>query len=103
MEERHKRQQNISLVSKRSRLRKTAKAQAAARKARWQEHTERLEQELTNDSYKIMIERFGQVFNNNLTDFMTQLHDSGDCPNLLARLDYNGFVSSSLNLYGRTE
>ena len=98
MEERHKRQQNITIVSKRSRLRKTAKAEAASRKARWLEHAKRLEQELNTESYKRMISRFGQVFNNNLTDFMTQLRDTGDCSNLLARLDYNGFVSSSLRL-----
>ncbi len=97
-EERQKRQHNISIVSKRSRLRKTAKDQAAARKARWEAHTELLEGELNTDSYKRMISRFSQVFNNNLTDFMTQLRDSGECANLLSRLDFNGFVSSSLKL-----
>ena len=97
-EERHKRQQNITIVSKRSRLRKTAKAEAAARKARWEAHTELLERELNTESYKRMISRFSQVFNNNLTDFMTQLRDTSDCANLLSRLDFNGFVSSSLNL-----
>ena len=97
-EERHKRQQNITIVSKRSRLRKTAKAEAAARKARWEAHTELLERELNTESYKRMISRFSQVFNNNLTDFMTQLRDTSDCANLLSRLDFNGFVSTSLNL-----
>ena len=97
-EERHKRQQNITIVSKRSRLRKTAKAEAAARKARWEAHTELLERELNTESYKRMISRFSQVFNNNLTDFMTQLRDTSDCANLLSRLDFNGFVSSSLKL-----
>ena len=97
-EERHKRQQNITIVSKRSRLRKTAKAEAAARKARWEAHTDLLERELNTESYKRMISRFSQVFNNNLTDFMTQLRDTSDCANLLSRLDFNGFVSSSLNL-----
>ena len=72
--------------------------EAAARKARWEAHTELLERELNTESYKRMISRFSQVFNNNLTDFMTQLRDTSDCANLLSRLDFNGFVSSSLNL-----
>ena len=103
-EERKKRQQNISINSFSKKSRARAKTAMAARNARRGEHLERLEQELDSQSYKRMISRFNEVFNNNLKDFMEKLTSNGDerfqsyCSNLCTRLDYNGFISGSLKL-----
>lgn len=72
------------------------------RRKRLEKQTARVERELTNESYKRMISRFDEVFNQNLGEFMMQLkngdqlHSNGD--NLFFRLDYNGYVTRSMGL-----
>ena len=67
-----------------------------------QKQIDKLERELNSDSYRRMILRFEQVFNSNLSEFMTQLmsdsnsHAHTHLANLCVRLDYNGFVTRSM-------
>jgi gamma-tubulin complex component 2 len=68
-----------------------------------QKQTERLKRELNTESYKRMILRFEQVFNLNLSDFMKQLRQSESSTqyhthlaNLCMRLDYNGYVTKTM-------
>jgi len=59
--------------------------------------------EVSGESYQRMVTRFEEVFSGNLRDFMVQLTSSDDLyhthkVNLCIRLDYNGYVTSSLGL-----
>jgi hypothetical protein len=51
-----------------------------------------------------MVQRFDDVFNQDLADFMVQLNShtaSGLVANLGIRLDYNGYVTSSMAMENR--
>jgi len=67
-----------------------------------QKQVDKLERELNTDSYRRMISRFEQVFNSNLSEFMTQLMSDSNgsahthLQNLCVRLDYNGYVTRSM-------
>jgi hypothetical protein len=70
-----------------------------------QKQAARVERELANESYKLMIARFDEVFSENLAQFMTQLlaasneeHHSQKA-NLCIRLDYNGYVTRQMGLH----
>lgn len=90
------------------RMEKRMKERMAAEKeqkdARKQTQIQRLEKELNSASYKRMIARFEQVFDSNLADFMKQLVAESNSQshthltNLVARLDYNGYVTKSMKL-----
>eukprot|EP00934_Nitzschia_sp_Nitz4_P005716 Nitzschia sp. Nitz4//scaffold61_size107673//88660//92289//NITZ4_004251-RA/size107673-augustus-gene-0.118-mRNA-1//1//CDS//3329555758//5706//frame0 len=59
----------------------------------------RVGREVNSESYQRMVGRFDEVFTDDLSNFMKQLnshHTSGTVANLAIRLDYNGFVSSSM-------
>merc|ERR1711865_760194 len=80
------------------------KAAQEQRRLQKQRQVEKLQRELNTESYKRMITRFEQVFNSNLSEFMTQLmsdsnsHAHTHLQNLCVRLDYNGFVTRSMNI-----
>jgi hypothetical protein len=66
--------------------------------------TRRVGREVASESYKRMIQRFDEVFNADLADFMMQLNShtaSGIVANLGIRLDYNGYVTSSIAMNNR--
>jgi gamma-tubulin complex component 2 len=71
---------------------------------RVQRQVARIEREVASESFQRMITRFEEVFSENMRDFMVQLTRSDDDllqihkVNLCIRLDYNGFVTSSLGL-----
>ena len=61
--------------------------------------TRKVGREVSSDSYKRMVSRFDEVFNADLADFMMQLNShtaSGLVANLGIRLDYNGYVTSTI-------
>ncbi|KAL3942050.1 MAG: hypothetical protein SGBAC_003678 [Bacillariaceae sp.] len=61
--------------------------------------TRRVGREVISESYQRMVGRFAEVFNADVSDFMKQLNQhtaSGLVANLGVRLDYNGFVTSSI-------
>ena len=61
--------------------------------------TRRVGREVISESYQRMVQRFGEVFNADVSDFMKELNRhtaSGLVANLGVRLDYNGFVTSSI-------
>jgi len=74
------------------------------RKLRKQNQIDQLQHKLNTESYKRMISRFQQVFDSNLSEFMTQLISDNDgryhthLSNLCIRLDFNGFVTKSMKL-----
>lgn len=73
------------------------------RKLRMNKQAARVERELANESYKRMIERFDEVFSENLARFMKQLLAASDehhsqKANLCIRLDYNGYVTKQMGL-----
>ena len=73
------------------------------RSDRLQRQTARIEREICSEPYRRMIIRFEEVFSKNLKDFMIQINSSDDIyhahkVNLCIRLDYNGYISSSLGL-----
>jgi len=107
LEERHKRDHKQLLQPLKSDVSKKKKKKEAdllesqtKRKQRNQDQIDRLRRELTTESYKKMIKRFEQVFNSNLTEFMTLLaknsdgHYNSHLFNLCIQLDYNGHLSS---------
>lgn len=65
--------------------------------------TARMQKAILSDNYQKMIERFIQVFDTQLNDFMKQLmadsnvHYHSHLSNLCTRLDFNGFVTRSMN------
>jgi hypothetical protein len=66
--------------------------------------TRRVGREVASDSYHRMIQRFDEVFNADLADFMMQLNShtaSGIVANLGIRLDYNGYVTGSIAMNNR--
>lgn len=70
---------------------------------RVQRQSARIEREVCGEPYRRMITRFEEVFTKNLKDFMIQINSSDDIyhihkVNLCIRLDYNGYISSSLGL-----
>lgn len=89
-------------------IRDTLVAAQLKRQEQKQKQIDRLKRELNTESYKRMISRFEQVFNSNLSDFMTQLKQSESInrqhthlANLGMRLDYNGYVTRSMGTEGR--
>ena len=64
--------------------------------------TVRMQKAILSDNYQRMIERFIQVFDTQMNDFMKQLlADShfryhSHLSNLCTRLDFNGFVTRSM-------
>lgn len=75
----------------------------ADRTKRVQRQSARVEREVCGESYCRMVTRFDEVFSKNLKDFMVQLTSSNDLfhthkVNLCIRLDYNGYITSSLGL-----
>lgn len=80
-------------------LRKALAATREEREAVNKRQTRRVYREVSSESYQRMIERFGEVFSQDLADFMMQLNShasTGIVANLGIRLDYNGFVTSSI-------
>lgn len=84
-------------------IREKVLAAQEQRQVQKQKQTERLKRELNTESYKRMILRFEQVFNLNLSDFMKQLRQSESSnqyhthlANLCMRLDYNGYVTKTM-------
>jgi hypothetical protein len=75
----------------------------AQRKDRTQLCAERILRELSTETYRHMITRFDEVFSAHLAEFMKNLNsDHGQksnahLSNLSMQLDYNGFVSGSMN------
>jgi hypothetical protein len=62
----------------------------------------RVGREICSDSYKRMVRRFEEVFSADLALFMMQLNAqnaSGMVANLGLRLDWNGFITSSISSY----
>ncbi|CAJ1966715.1 unnamed protein product [Cylindrotheca closterium] len=61
--------------------------------------TRRVGREVISESFQRMVGRFGEVFNADLSDFMKELNQytaSGLVANLGVRLDYNGYVTSTI-------
>lgn len=87
---------------KEKKIREALMALGQQRKARKQKQIAMLQRELSTESYKNMISRFEQVFNSNLSEFMTQLMKDSEgryhshLSNLCVRLDYNGYVTRSM-------
>eukprot|EP00587_Corethron_hystrix_P016632 CAMPEP_0113331358 /NCGR_PEP_ID=MMETSP0010_2-20120614/22420_1 /TAXON_ID=216773 ORGANISM="Corethron hystrix, Strain 308" /NCGR_SAMPLE_ID=MMETSP0010_2 /ASSEMBLY_ACC=CAM_ASM_000155 /LENGTH=687 /DNA_ID=CAMNT_0000194567 /DNA_START=244 /DNA_END=2307 /DNA_ORIENTATION=- /assembly_acc=CAM_ASM_000155 len=73
------------------------------RDQRVRDHTARMKKEVLSDPYRRMINKFVEVFDSNLSKFMTQLledsriQNHSHLTNLCTRLDYNGFVTRSMN------
>lgn len=64
-----------------------------------QRQTRRVGREVSSESYKRMIARFDEVFSADLADFMMLLNShttAGLVANLGVRLDYNGYITSSM-------
>jgi len=67
--------------------------------------TTRMQKAIQSENYQKMIKRFIQVFDTQLHDFMRQLmtdshaHYHSHLSNLCTRLDFNGFVTRSMNLH----
>lgn len=92
-----------SAVDKRA-LRRALASMKEEREAVNQRQTRRVGREVISDSYKRMVQRFDDVFNQDLADFMVQLNShtaSGLVANLGIRLDYNGYVTSSMAMENR--
>ena len=73
------------------------------RSDRVQRQSARIEREVCGEPFRRMITRFEEVFSRNLKDFMIQINNSDDIyhthkVNLCIRLDYNGYITSSLGL-----
>jgi len=72
------------------------------RQTRLRKQKKRVGRELKSESYQKMVQRFDEVFSAYLSEFMSQLNsDTGRVfnthkSNLCIRLDYNGFLSSSI-------
>ena len=108
-EERQRRQQSIfesiddTSVNKKK-MRHALLAAQEQRRARKKKQIDRLQRELNTESYKKMIVRFEQVFNTHLSEFMSQLMSDSDggyhshLSNLCIRLDFNGYVTSSMKI-----
>jgi len=88
--------------SKKKKVREAIEAEKEERRRRKQKQIDRLNHELNTESYKRMISRFEQVFNLNLSEFMSQLMSDSDgryhthLANLCTRLDFNGYLTSSI-------
>jgi hypothetical protein len=89
-------------VKREKRMNERIAAEKEQKRMQKQKQIDKLERELNSDSYRRMILRFEQVFNSNLSEFMTQLmsdsnsHAHTHLANLCVRLDYNGFVTRSM-------
>ena len=89
-------------VKREKRMNERIAAEKEQKRMQKQKQIDKLERELNSDSYRRMILRFEQVFNSNLSEFMTQLmsdsnsHAHTYLANLCVRLDYNGFVTRSM-------
>ncbi len=83
-------------------MKESIKSAQDQRRLQKKQQVEKLYRELNTESYKKMITRFEQVFNSNLSEFMTQLKSDSDShahthlANLAVRLDYNGYVTKSM-------
>ena len=80
-------------------LRKTLVANKEKREGQIIQQTQRVGREIASDSYKRMVTRFDEVFNADLADFMVHLNShtaTGIMANLGIRLDYNGYITSSV-------
>jgi len=68
--------------------------------------TRRVGREVYSESYQRMVQRFDEVFNQDLANFMTELNlhaSSSVVANLGIRLDYNGYVSGTMAERGNQE
>lgn len=99
VEERRKR---ISSGDKPKKMRSIMRAVRAERHKRISALTARMQKAIQSDNYQKMIERFIQVFDSQISDFMKQLmadshtHYHSHLSNLCTRLDFNGFVTRSM-------
>jgi gamma-tubulin complex component 2 len=72
------------------------------RQERTRRCSDRITREVCTENFQHMIARFDNVFSAHLADFMTSLNydygkrSNGHYTNLFMQLDYNGFVSSSV-------
>lgn len=65
--------------------------------------TRRVGREVQSESYQRMVQRFDEVFTENLAHFMRELNThttSGIVANLGIRLDYNGYVTATISRTG---
>jgi hypothetical protein len=81
-------------------LRQALTSIKAERDLLYHRQTRRVGREVASESYKRMIHRFEEVFSNDLSVFMMQLHSftaSGMVANLGIRLDFNGFMTQQMS------
>ena len=101
-EKRRRVQENLNDrgVSKEKRaLRRALTASREERVMHVQKQNRKVGREVSSESYIRMVERFDEVFSADLADFMIQLNShtaTGIMANLAIRLDYNGYVTSSI-------
>jgi hypothetical protein len=80
-------------------LRRAILSTREEREALRMRQTRRVGREVASESYQKMVSRFDEVFSADLADFMIQLNShtaTGVMANLGIRLDYNGYVTSSI-------
>lgn len=80
-------------------LRKALASTKEERQTIHQRQIRRVGREVKSDSYKRMVRRFDEVFTQDLANFMRLLNahtTSGMVANLAIRLDYNGYVTSTM-------
>lgn len=80
-------------------LRKALSSTKEERQMIYNRQIRRVGREVNSASYQRMVRRFDEVFTQDLANFMLQLNahtTSGIVANLGIRLDYNGFVSTTI-------
>lgn len=80
-------------------VRKALNATKEERQTIQNRQSRRVGREVNSDSYKRMVQRFDEVFSQDLANFMKQLNihtTSGIVSNLGIRLDYNGYVTGAM-------
>ena len=85
-------------------IRKALASAKEEREAINNRQTRRVGREVSSDSYQRMVRRFDEVFNQDLANFMRLLNAhtfSGIVANLAVRLDYNGYVTTSIGRNGK--
>ena len=93
----HQRSFSANAVEKK--VRKAIKTTIKEREALNERQTKKVGREIISESYKKMVHRFDEVFSADLVDFMMQLNahtTSGLVAHLGIRLDYNGYITASL-------
>jgi len=98
-------EEQAEIATEQRQQRRSQKALQEAREkrlARKQKQIDRLQKELQTENYQHMVEKFEEVFNTHLSEFMSLLISDSDgryhthLANLCVRLDYNGYVTRSM-------